>query len=138
MHRRARVADAELNDDANADCDLVGGQNLLPLDRQIALAHVDQRDLHFRSSIEAEVDFTRDQVTAGFQNPRHHAVLVTQSAVCVLDDYFSFHNSSKTPRARIAFSAPGFASKLIDRSRTRSQSIRARRRFSYDSKLAAP
>ena len=86
MHGGLGVGHAELDDDADADGDLVGRQDLLALDRQLALADVDQGHLDARRAIEAEVDVTRQGVPARAQDPGEDPILVVEAPVGILDD----------------------------------------------------
>src|SRR5919202_1263811 len=75
----------ELDDDAHADGDLIRGQDLLTVDRQLALAHVDEHDLHPRAAAE-QLCAARNDVAAGVQDANQHAVLVPEATVRVLDE----------------------------------------------------
>src|SRR5262249_44960489 len=98
---RARIDHPEMDDDADPDGHLVGREDLLALDRQLALADVDQDDLHLRGPGEAQVDVPRDDVSPGAPRLRDHAILVIEPAVRVLDDDFvPGHGATSAPPPR--------------------------------------
>jgi hypothetical protein len=87
VHRRDRVDHLELGEDADPDRDLVGRQDLLALDGQLALSHVDNYDLHHgAASAKRALTVLRDLVPARLQHPSQPAVLIPQPTVGRLDD----------------------------------------------------
>src|SRR5262249_51654539 len=85
MQGRLGIADAKLHEDADADGHLVGGEDFLPFDGQVALADIHQHDLNARPAVKAQVDVPRNNVAAGVEDLDKFAVLVPESTVGVLD-----------------------------------------------------
>ncbi len=75
-----------LHEDADADGHLVGRQDFLALDGQIAIAHVHQHHFHLGPAPEGKQRHAGQFITAGAEHMDQHAVLVPQTAVRVLDD----------------------------------------------------
>jgi len=84
------VNDAEPDDDADAQGDLVRGKDFLAFDGKVALAHVHEFDLDQRLRSEKQQTFERDFVATGFEDFGEHAVFVPKSTMGVLDDDFEF------------------------------------------------
>src|SRR5258707_2324039 len=87
LHGSDRVDHLELGEDAHPDRDLVGRQDLLTLDCQLAFPHVDNHDLHRRAA-PAKPAWTAlwHVIPARLQHDRQPAVLVPQPTVRRLDD----------------------------------------------------
>jgi len=90
VQRELGVNDAELDDDAHAKGDLVGGEDFLAFDCKVALAQVHEIDFHAGFGRPENPAFERNLVTAGFKGFGQHTVLVPQPAMCVLDDNLEF------------------------------------------------
>jgi len=86
------IHNAELHDDAYAQCHLVGGENFLAFDREIPLAHVHQHNFNERTLAPKHALAVGNFVAAGFEYFPEHAVFVPEATVGVLDDDFDlFH-----------------------------------------------
>jgi hypothetical protein len=87
LDRRGRIDHPVLGDDADPQRDLVGREDLLALDEEFALAHVDQYDIDLRPPA-PEHRRTRKLVVARFQDLVEPAVDVAQPTVRAADGYF--------------------------------------------------
>ena len=81
VDRRLRVGDRELHQDADADRHLVGGQDFLPLDGQVAGPHV--HEVTSTCGVRPNSRGSRQLVPPGPEHLGEHAVLVPQPAVRV-------------------------------------------------------
>jgi hypothetical protein len=68
-----------LRDDADSDGDLVGREDLLALNGELALAHVDLQDLHLRPAGPARL--ARKLVPAGLKNLVESTVHIPQASM---------------------------------------------------------
>jgi hypothetical protein len=94
LDRGLCIGDAELHDNRDADRDLIGGENLLALDREFAFAHVDEHGLdHRRWGQAREGVAARQLVAPGLQHAQQHAVLIPKRAMRILDDEIIGHGS---------------------------------------------
>ena len=86
---RTRIDDPELNQNTDPNRHLVGGENLLALDRQFPFADVDQHDLDLRPAKQRQIDIARDSISPRLQHLHHPAVFVPDATVCLLDGYLA-------------------------------------------------
>jgi hypothetical protein len=90
VQRELRIHDAELDDDADAQGDLVGGENFLAFDGEVAFTHVHERDFNLRALASENAFLLGNFVASGFEGFGEHAVFVPESAMGVLNYDFTF------------------------------------------------